>query len=152
MRKGTRFITLALASVGFLGSLYIELFQNQNPCHFCLVIRYSMLSIFLISLVGIFSKYIFYFSLLPIAVAGYADAKLIALERNIDIGICTGVVCETPIFLGVRLSVWAMFIITSIFLALFGDILSELLRIRKERLKYKRKWHDIDRELKRGED
>lgn len=112
--------TLSLLSIG--GSFYTE-FHNSPPCFLCLTIRYSVIAIFLISLVSLFLEKIKFTLILPIAIAFWADLKLINQEFFKESQICEGNVCQTPEFFGIRLSIWALLILSSISVILLLDII-----------------------------
>lgn len=122
----TTLLIIFLSLLSIVGSFYTE-FYILPPCSLCITIRYSMIGIFLIALLSLFSKKIKFILILPIAISLWADLKLIkqeifSSERNV----CEGNICQTPELLGIRLSIWAFLIILSIIAILLFDIIRKL--------------------------
>lgn len=122
----TILLIILLSFLSVAGSFYTE-FYKYPPCSLCLTIRYSMIAILLIALLSILSRKIKFILILPITISLWADLKLIKHEMlSSESNLCEGNICQTPEFLGIRLSIWALLIILSIITILLLDIIRKL--------------------------
>jgi disulfide bond formation protein DsbB len=114
-------LEIILCLIGVAGSFWVEFVQGEMPCRLCLIIRYSLASAGTIFIIGLSYEKIKMLSIFPLIPSIMADIVLIINEMKIGKqGICEGNICQTPEFLGVRTSIWALAIILPlIFLSLY---------------------------------
>lgn len=112
--KNPRILLISFLSLcGLFGSIYTEVFRIA-PCPLCLIIRYSMVAILLVSAVSLFVRKLMFIMPIPIITAFVADIILLQRETQPQNNLCGELICEDPRFLGIRLSVWAIILLASI--------------------------------------
>lgn len=124
---------LFLSLAGIFGSVYTEIFQSA-PCNFCLIIRYSVIAISFISFLSLFWKQLSFLMIVPISVALWADYKIISAEFFSGNYVCEGEICQTPEFLGIRLSIWAIMILSAILFLFVFDTIQKIRDFRSQTL------------------
>lgn len=71
---------------------------------------------------------------IPISVALWADYKIMSAEFFPKNYVCEGDVCQTPEFLGIRLSIWAMMILSAILFLFVFDTIQKIRETRNRTL------------------
>jgi disulfide bond formation protein DsbB len=133
VRAKRSLLGIILCATGILGSFWVELVQGNLPCKLCLIIRYSLASAGAIFIISLFYEKIKMLSIFPTIPAIMADIVLIINERKIGKqGICEGNICQTPEFLGVKTSIWALIIILSLIFLSVYEIKEEFAKIKRE--------------------
>jgi disulfide bond formation protein DsbB len=122
-----------LCATGILGSFWVEFVQGNLPCKLCLIIRYSLASTGAIFVISLFYEKIKMLSIFPTIPAIMADIVLIINETKIGKQeICEENICQTPEFLGVRTSIWALIIILSLIFLSVYEIKEEFAKIKRK--------------------
>lgn len=134
MKVKRTLLEIILCVIGVGGSFWVEFVQGEIPCKLCLIIRYSLAITGAVFIISLFYEKIKMLSPFPLIPAIMSDIVLIINETKIGKqGICEGNICQTPEFLGIRASIWALAIILPlIFLSLY-EIKERLAKIRKEK-------------------
>jgi disulfide bond formation protein DsbB len=133
VRAKRTLLGIILCATGIFGSFWVELVQGNLPCKLCLIIRYSLASAGAIFIISLFYEKIKMLSIFPTIPAIMADIVLIINERKIGKqGICEGNICQTPEFLGVKTSIWALIIILSLIFLSVYEIKEEFAKIKRE--------------------
>jgi len=123
----TKFLVVFLSLTGIIGSFSLSA-SGEIPCPYCLIARYSLIVIFLLSLIALFlKKDLFYIgtallSILPIV----ASSILVYNDYFVQGGteICysenSSVHCTSPVVFGIHVSLYALLIgLAVLFLSLF---------------------------------
>ncbi len=112
MKVKRTLLEIILCLIGVAGSFWVEFVQGEMPCKLCLIIRYSLVCTGAIFIISLFYEKIKMLSPFPLIPAIMADIVLIINETKIGKqGICEGNICQTPEFLGIKTSIWALAII-----------------------------------------
>jgi disulfide bond formation protein DsbB len=135
VRTKRSLLGIILCATGILGSFWVEFVQGNLPCKLCLIIRYSLASTGVIFVISLFYEKIKMLSIFPTIPAIISDIVLIINETKIDKrGICEGNICQTPEFLGVKTSIWALIIILSLIFLSVYEIKEEFVKIKRKNL------------------
>lgn len=124
-KKIRRILVIFLSVLSIFGSFYVELFQTL-PCNFCLIIRYSVVAVLILSSLSLILEKIFLLNILPIGIAFWADMKLISGEFFSQT--CEQNTCFTPEFLGIRMSIWALIVLSAFSIILLLELKESLKR------------------------
>lgn len=108
-----KILAIFLCIAGVSGSFYVQIFQGENPCKLCLIIRYSLITTLIAFLISFFVQKFSVFTLFSILPATVSDIFLIISEQNQmnNSILCQPNSCYTPEFLGIRMSIWAISVI-----------------------------------------
>ena len=115
-----KILGIFIGLAGFTASMWFELGRGEVPCPFCLTIRYSLLASAVLFTASVFIRKTVYLLPIPLVISLVADIILISNELkaspDLESGICgPQTVCKTPEFLGLNLSLWALFLIIPAF-------------------------------------
>jgi len=133
VRAKRSLLGIILCAIGIIGSFWVEFVQGNLPCKLCLIIRYSLASTGAIFVISLFYEKIKMLSIFPTIPAIMADIVLIINETKIGKQeICEGNICQTPEFLGVKTSIWALIIILSLIFLSVYEIKEELAKIKRK--------------------
>jgi len=108
--------TLPISSlIGIAGSFYLSV-SGEIPCPYCLTARYSLLVIFILSIISLFIKknYLYFFTTVISFAPVIASLMLIINDYKISGSeICFengSVHCTSPLFLGIHVSIYALLV------------------------------------------
>lgn len=118
----SRFLLLCLPVMGTAGSFYLSA-SGEIPCPYCLVVRYSLIAIFVISVAGVLSKKDLLFlltaiiSIAPVVASSILVVNDYFLQGGTEICYTANeeVHCTSPLVLGIHVSLYALLISSIIF-------------------------------------
>ncbi|GBD03484.1 Disulfide bond formation protein B [bacterium HR19] len=111
-----KILAVFMCVAGIAGSFYVQIFQGENPCKLCLIIRYSLITTLIAFLISFFVQKFSVFALFSVLPAIVSDIFLIISEHRemSNPVLCQPNSCHTPEFFGIKMSIWAISVIIPI--------------------------------------